>query len=126
GFAHNVALKRAVAVAIRAYVENGGFLLAMCLATTTLDMALAAVGTDVADAVYDGTPVDPAHRAKLDYGLTLAFTGFSYDTDPLSPSHGDLDYNQVNSSMLARRPANDFTLFGFGPKFDPVPAMLTQ
>ena len=126
GFAHNVALKRAVSVAIRAYVENGGFLLAMCLATTTLDMALAAVGTDVADAVYDGTPVDPGHRAQLDYSLALAFTSFSYDTDPLSPSHGDLDYNQVNTSMLARRPANDFTLFGFGPKFDPVPAMLTQ
>ncbi len=126
GFAHNVALKRAVALTIRDYVENGGFLLAMCMATASLDMALAAAATDVVDALYDGTPVAPDHTAKLDYGLALAFTGFSYHTDPLSPSHGDLDYNQVNTGTLARRPANDFTLFGFSPQFDPVPSMLTQ
>lgn len=126
GFRNNVQLKRAVALAIRDYVENGGFLLAMCLATTTLDMALAAVRTDVTDAIYSGTPPDPAYRDKLDFDLALAFTGFSYDTDPLSPAHGDLDYNQVNTGSLKRRPANDFTLFGFSPKFDPVPSMLTQ
>ncbi|HLU69539.1 MAG TPA: asparagine synthetase B [Fibrobacteria bacterium] len=126
GFVHNVALKRAVALTIRAYVENGGFLLAMCLATASLDMALAAAATDVADAVYDGTPVAPDHTTKINYDLALAFTGFSYHTDPMSPSHGDLDYNQVNTGALARRPAHDFTLFGFSPKFDPVPSMLTQ
>lgn len=126
GFAHNVALKRAVALAIRAYVENGGFLLAMCMATVSLDMALAAAPTDVADALYDGTPVAPDYKTKLNYDLALAFTGFSYNTDPMNPSHGDLDYNQVNTGTLARRTANDFTLFGFGPKFDPVPSMLTQ
>jgi hypothetical protein len=126
GFPNNVKLKRAVALAIRGYVENGGFLLAMCLATSTLDMALAAANTDVADILYDGTPPAPDYRKKIDYDLALAFTGFSYDTDPQSVSHGDLDYNQVNVSMLARRTANDVTLFGFGPKFDPVPSMLTQ
>jgi hypothetical protein len=126
GFANNVKLKRAVALAIRAYVENGGFLLAMCMATASLDMALAAAHTDVTDAVYDGTPVSPDYKAKLDYELTLAFTNFSYNTSPLDVSHGDLDYNQVNTGTLSRRAANDFTLFGFGPKFDPVPAMLTQ
>jgi hypothetical protein len=126
GFANNVKLKRAVALAIRAYVENGGFLLAMCMATASLDMALAAAGTDVTDAVYDGTPVAPDYKSKLDYNLALAFTGFSYNTSPMDVSHGDLDYNQVNTGTLSRRAANDFTLFGFGPKFDPVPSMLTQ
>ncbi len=126
GFSNNVELKRAVSLAIRDYVENGGFLLAMCLATTTLDMALAAARTDVTDIVYSGTSPDPAYRDKLDYDLALAFTGFSYDTDPMSPTHGNLDYNQVNVGTFARRPANDFTLFGFSPEFDPVPSMLTQ
>jgi hypothetical protein len=126
GFANNVKIKRAVALAIRAYVENGGFLLAMCMATASLDMALAAAHTDVTDALYDGTPVAPDYRSKLDYDLALAFTGFSYNTSPMDVSHGDLDYNQVNTSTLSRRPANDFTLFGFSPKFDPVPSMLTQ
>jgi hypothetical protein len=126
GFANNVKLKRGVALAIRAYVENGGFLLAMCMATASLDMALAAAQTDVTDAVYDGTPVDPDYKSKLNYDLALAFTGFSYNVSPMDVSHGDLDYNQVNTGTLARRTANDFTLFGFGPKFDPVPSMLTQ
>lgn len=126
GFSDNVALKRAVALAIRGYVEKGGFLLAMCMATASLDMALAASRTDVADAVFDGTPPAPDHRARIDYDLALAFTGFTYDTDPMSVTHGDLDYNQVNTGTLTRRHANDFTLFGFSPKHDPVPSMLTQ
>jgi hypothetical protein len=126
GFANNVKLKRAVALAMRGYVENGGFLLAMCMATASLDMALAAANTDVTDALYDGTPVDPGYKSKLDYDLALAFTGFSYNTSPMDVSHGDLDYNQVNTGTLTRRTANDFTLFGFSPKFDPVPSMLSQ
>lgn len=126
GFKNNVALKKAVALSIRDYVEKGGFLLAMCLAPITLDMALAAANTDVVDAVYDGTPPAPDYPKKINYDLALAFTGFSYETSPTAVTLGDLDYNQVNMGPLRRRPANDFTLFAFSPKFDPVPAMLTQ
>jgi len=126
GFPNDAMLKKAVALAIRDYVEKGGFLFAMCLAPMTLDMALAAVHTDVVGVPFDGTPPAPDYKQKIDYSLALAFTGFSYDTDPLSPTHGDLDYNQANAGPLRRRPANDFTLFGFSPKFDPVPAMLVQ
>ncbi|TFG63564.1 MAG: asparagine synthetase B, partial [Gemmatimonadales bacterium] len=39
-------LKKAVARSIRDYVEGGGFLFAMCTATETLDLALAAEGVD--------------------------------------------------------------------------------
>ncbi len=126
GFAGNAVMKKAVALAIRSYVEKGGFLFAMCLAPLTLDMALAAAKTDVVAEPFDGTPPDPDYKRKIDYSLCLAFTDFSYDTDPLSPTHGDLDYNQVNAGPLKRRPANDFSLFAFSPKFDPVPSMLTQ
>ena len=126
GFANNAVMKKAVALAIRSYVEKGGFLFAMCLATITLDMALAAAKTDVVGEPFDGTPPSPDYRKKVDYSLCLAFTDFSYDTDPMSPTHGDLDYNQVNAGPLKRRPANDFSLFDFSPKFDPVPSMLVQ
>lgn len=126
GFANNVMLKKAVVLGIRDYVEKGGFLFAMCLATNTLDMALASAKTDAADALYDGTPVAPDFRNKLDYSLSLAFTGFTVDPDPLSPTHGDIDYNQVNAGPLRRKPANDFVLFDFSPKYDPVLSMLTQ
>ncbi|MBN1760916.1 MAG: hypothetical protein JW863_21495, partial [Chitinispirillaceae bacterium] len=51
--------KKAVALAIRRYVENGGFLFAMCSATNTLEIALAALGTDIVGKPFDGTGVDP-------------------------------------------------------------------
>src|SRR5262245_16301630 len=41
-------LKKAVARAIHGYVANGGFLFAMCTATETIDLALAAQGVDIA------------------------------------------------------------------------------
>lgn len=126
GFNNNVMLKKAVVLAIRDYVERGGFLFAMCLATNTLDMALACAKTDAADALYDNTPVRPGFRKEMDYSLALAFTGFTVDPDPMSPSHGDIDYNQVNAGPLKRKPANDFVLFDYSPKYDPVPSMLTQ
>ena len=126
GFRNNVMVKKAVVLAIRNFVEKGGFLFAMCLACNTLDIALASVKTDAADAVFDGTPPSPNLAKQLDFGLTLAFTDFTVDTDPLSPTHGNADYNQVNGGPLRRRPANDFVLFDFSPKYDPVPAMLVQ
>ncbi len=126
GFANNVMLKKAVSLSIRDYVENGGYLFAMCLAPLTLDMSLAATRTDAAAEIFDGTPPSPNLEKDIDYALAFAFTGFHYDTDPYSPTHGDLDFNQVNAGPLKRRPANDFALFQFAPKFDPVPAMLVQ
>lgn len=126
GFPGNVLLKKAVVLSIRNFVEQGGFLFAMCSACNTLDIALAAVKTDVVGPVYDGTPVDPDYAGKLDYTLSLAFENFKIDTDPLSPSHGNIDYNQVNGGPMNRRPPNNFILFDFSPKYDPVPSMLVQ
>jgi hypothetical protein len=42
------ALKKAVAEEMRRYVAQGGFLFAMCTATETLELALAAIGVDIA------------------------------------------------------------------------------
>src|SRR4029077_17804888 len=59
GFSNGPALKKAVARGIRDYVSGGGFLFAMCTATETIDLALAAENVDIAAAFADGTPVDP-------------------------------------------------------------------
>ena len=126
GFKNNVMLKKAVALSIRDYVEKGGFLFAMCLATNTLDMTLACAKTDAVADIYDGSPPSANLAKEMDYGLSLAFTGFTVDPDPMSGSHGNIDYNQVNLGPLKRKPANDFILFDFSPKYDPVPAMLCQ
>src|SRR5436309_767026 len=66
GFATVPDLKKAVARGIRGYVENGGFLFAMCTATETIDLALAAAQVDIAATFAGGTPVDADSDAKLD------------------------------------------------------------
>jgi hypothetical protein len=124
GFRKVSECKKAVALSIRKYVENGGFLFAMCCATNTLEIALAALGVDIAGSVYDGDPVDPDYKIKLDYANCMAFENFSVQTDPVAQYFDNIDMNYVNTPM--RVPARDFDLFEFSAKLDPVPTMLTQ
>jgi hypothetical protein len=124
GFSKVSDCKKAVALAIRTYVENGGFLFAMCSATNTLEIALAALGTDIVDKVYDGDGVDPDYRLKLNFNNCMAFGNFTIQTNPLEPYFDNIDVNMVNTPM--RIDAKDFTLFDFSAKLDPVPSMLVQ
>jgi hypothetical protein len=116
--------KKAVALAIRKYVEGGGFLFAMCCAPNTLDDALAALGTDIVDRVCDGDGVDPQYRAKLNFANCFAFENFEIQTDPFAQYFDNIDVNMVNTP--ARKEARDFELFDFSAKLDPVPSMLVQ
>ncbi|RKY50876.1 MAG: asparagine synthetase B [Candidatus Neomarinimicrobiota bacterium] len=118
--------KKAVARAIKKYVENGGFLFAMCSATDTYDIALAATNVDICASVFDGDPPDPDANDKLDYSQTLAFTNFKVYTDPYIYEFSDIDY-PPSFEATAPGPEKDyFTLFEFSAKYDPVPTMLTQ
>ncbi|PYP81512.1 MAG: hypothetical protein DMD25_01655, partial [Gemmatimonadetes bacterium] len=119
------ALKKAVARHIRDYVGNGGFLFAMCTATETIDLALAAERVDIAAAFADGTPMDPEADAKLDWSKTLAFTGAHIEPSPQIASFSDIDGHQVNAGPR-RQPLGAFKLFNFSAKIDPVPTMLVQ
>jgi hypothetical protein len=116
--------KKAVALSIRKYVENGGFLFAMCCATNTLEIALSALGVDIVDEPYDGDPVDPDYKIKLNFKNCMAFENFTIQTDPAIQLFDNIDMNYVNTPM--RLPALDFDLFDFSAKLDPVPTMLTQ
>jgi len=124
GFADVPALKKAVARRLRDYVEGGGFLFAMCTATETLDLALAAHDVDIAASFADGTPPDPAASDRLDWSATMAFEGAELVTDPTLSAFSDIDAHQVNTPW--RVELGSYTLFDFSAKFDPVPAMLTQ
>jgi hypothetical protein len=124
GFKKVSECKKAVALAIRKYVEGGGFLFAMCCAPNTLDVALAALGTDIAAGVFDGDGVDPQYRLKLDFGNCFAFEGFEIQTDPMVQCFDNIDVNMVNTPY--RKEARDFNLFDFSAKLDPVPSMLVQ
>lgn len=124
GFESVPALKKAVARRVREYVENGGFLFAMCSATETLDLALAAAGVDIAAAFADGSPPDPQASEKMDWSQALAFRDAVVETNPSVSVFSDIDGHQVNTPW--RQPLGAFTLFEFSAKIDPVPTMLTQ
>ncbi len=124
GFADVPALKKAVARRIREYVEGGGFLFAMCSATETLDLALAARGVDITASFSDGDPPAPDATSRMEWDAALAFEGAEVRTNPSVNSFSDIDAHQVNTPW--REELGAFTLFEFSAKFDPVPTMLTQ
>lgn len=118
--------KKAVARAIKDYIGNGGFMFAMCSATDSYDIALAAENVDICDVMFDGDPPDNNAQAKLDYSKTLAFENFTLDMNPYRYEYSDIDIPPTDPTPL-RDPATDyFTLFEFSAKYDPVPTMLTQ
>lgn len=125
GFANIPALKKAVAEKIRQYVENGGFLFAMCGATETLALAIAAYNTDISGPFGDGTPMDPDADRKLDWNRSFAFQNVHLETSPFVNAMSDIDGHQVNVPGR-RQPLGQFTLFDFSAKFDPVASMLVQ
>jgi hypothetical protein len=125
GFASVPAEKQAVAVAIANFVERGGFLFAMCTATETLDLALAADGVDIAASYADGSPMDPNASAKMKWNRALAFHDAHLELSPTIPVYSDIDGHQVNSPDR-RQPLGSFTLFNFSAKIDPVATMLVQ
>lgn len=126
GFATVSEEKKAVARAIKSYVEQGGFLFAMCSATDALDIALAAENVDIAAAVFDGDPVDPNAQQKLDFSKTLAFENFRLYTDPMIYEYSDIDIPPSFQSIAPGADVDYFSLFEFSAKYDPVPTMLTQ
>jgi len=125
GFPTVPALKKAVARRIRGYVDGGGFLFAMCTATETLELALAAHDVDIAAAYADGTPMDPDADAKLDWSQAMGCRDAHLVIDPAVAAFSDIDGHQVNNPGR-RQPLGAFELFNFSAKIDPVPSMLVQ
>jgi len=124
GFSKVSELKLAVAKKIRDYVFGGGFMFAMCSATDTYDIALAADGVDICEQVFDGDAADWAGDKKLDFGNGFAFKDYKLYYDPMIYEHSYID------AMQGTRPVSEdndvFSLFEFSAKWDMVPAMLNQ
>ena len=125
GFADVPTLKKGVAEGIRAFVERGGFLFAMCGATETLELAIAGRGVDIAAPYADGTPIAADADARLDWSRAMAFRNARLEHSPYVNAMSDIDGHQVNVPGR-RQPLGAFTLFGFSAKFDPVATMLVQ
>ncbi len=123
GFNKVSQLKLAVAQTIKAYVAEGGFLFAMCSATDSFDIALAAEGVDICESMFDGDPADPDAQSKLDYSKCLAFTDFTLVRNPMEYEYSDID---VTKTKKTGNNDDFFVLFEFSAKWDPVPTMLCQ
>ena len=124
GFAKVWELKHAIAERIRNFVTNGGFLFAMCAATDTFDIAMAAKGIDIVDSALDGDGIDPQYHSKLDFSRTFAFENFHLRPNPYEYEFSDIDASDY--SKLRGAEGDYFVLFDFSAKYDPVPTMLTQ
>ncbi|MBA4407046.1 asparagine synthetase B [bacterium] len=116
-------MEKSVVQTIKNYVGQGGFLFAMCSATDSYDIALAAATIDIVDRMYDGDPSDLNAQENLDFNNTLAFEGFKLEMNPLIYEYSDID---VPLLEIGDQRNDYFTLFDFSAKYDPVPTMLTQ
>ena len=126
GFKKVSEMKKAVVKKVKAYVGAGGFMFAMCSATDTYDIALAAQNTDICDIMYDGDPQDPDAQKRLDYSQCLAFENFTLEKNPLRYEYSDIDIPASDMVASLNQETDYFTLFEFSAKYDPVPTMLTQ
>jgi hypothetical protein len=116
--------KLAVAQKIRNYVVGGGFMFAMCSATDSFDIALAAEDVDICEPMFDGDPSDANYQGKLNYGNTFAFTNFILERNPLRYEFSSID--MTNKRGGVPKESDYFSLMEFSAKWDPVPTMLTQ
>ena len=124
GFAKVSVMKGTVATKMQEFIAGGGFLFAMCSATDSYDIALAGLGIDLVESMYDGDPADPTAQSKLNFNRCLAFQNFQLVRDPYFYEYSNIDM-QPNERGLGEQ--NDyFSLFTYSAKYDPVPTMLCQ
>jgi hypothetical protein len=115
--------KLAVAKKIREYVLGGGFMFAMCSATDSFDIALAAHQVDICEPMFDGDGSSPNYQNQLDYSKTFAFTDFIIERDPKVYEFSNIDMTQVRKIP---KELDYFSLMEYSAKWDPIPTMLNQ
>tara|TARA_B110001450_G_scaffold153174_2_gene142937 strand:+ start:1978 stop:3162 length:1185 start_codon:yes stop_codon:yes gene_type:complete len=115
--------KRAVALKIRDFVVGGGFMFAMCSATDSFDIALAASEVDICEPMFDGDPSDANYQNKLNFNNTFSFTNFTLERNPNTYEFSSID---MTSKRKIKKELDYFTLLEFSAKWDPIPTMLCQ
>lgn len=115
--------KGAVAKKIRDFVIGGGFMFAMCSATDSFDIALAADGVDICEAMFDGDASESNYQSKLNYGNSFAFKDFTLERRPEVYEFSDIDMTGKRKIPMEK---DYFTLMEFSAKWDPIPSMLCQ
>jgi hypothetical protein len=115
--------KGAVAKKIRDFVIGGGFMFAMCSATDSFDIALAADGVDICESMFDGDSSESNYQSKINYGNSFAFKDFILERRPDQYEFSDID---MTTKRMIPMEKDYFTLMEFSAKWDPIPSMLCQ
>ncbi len=115
--------KGAVAKKIRDFVIGGGFMFAMCSATDSFDIALAADGVDICETMFDGDPSESNYQSKLNYSNSFAFKDFILERRPEVYEFSDIDMTGKRRVPMEK---DYFTLMEYSAKWDPIPSMLCQ
>ena len=118
--------KLAVALKIRDYVIGGGFMFAMCSATDSFDIALAAEGLDICEPMFDGDNSDANYQALIDYRNSFAFKDFNLERSPMVYEFSDIDTTNDRQKGIIKMEQDYFSLMDFSAKWDPIPTMLCQ
>jgi len=123
GYAKVSDAKLAVAQKIKDYVLGGGFMFAMCSATDSFDIALAAEQLDICEPMFDGDGTTPIYQAQLDFSNTFAFKEFIIERDPNVYEFSSIDQTNVRK---IKKEVDYFALMEYSAKWDPIPTMLNQ
>lgn len=123
GYAKVSEEKLAVAKKIRDFVIGGGFMFAMCSATDSFDIALAAEGIDICEPMFDGDDSEANYQSKIDFTKSFAFKDFILDRKPEHYEFSDIDMTEKRRILMDK---DYFTLMEFSAKWDPIPSMLCQ
>ena len=127
GFEKVSDLKLSVANKIKEFVSGGGFMFAMCAATDSYDIALAASQVDICETMFDGDRSNPNAQSQLNYMNGFAFKDYTLVNNPAVYEFSDIDGSQKHRQFVGARESHDmFTLFEFSAKWDVVPTMLNQ
>ena len=115
--------KLAVSKKIRDFVIGGGFMFAMCSATDSFDIALAAEGVDICETMFDGDPSESNYQSKIDFSKTFAFKNFVLERRPEKYEFSNIDMTEKRVVPFEK---DYFTLLEFSAKWDVIPSMLCQ
>ncbi|WP_415373905.1 asparagine synthetase B [Patiriisocius sp. Uisw_017] len=112
-----------VALKIRDYVVGGGFMFAMCSATDSFDIALAAEGVDICEPMFDGDPSEANYQNKINDKRTFAFKDFLLERNPMVYEFSSID---MTTKRKIKKETDYFSLMDYSAKWDPIPCMLVQ
>jgi len=126
GFKSVHALKKTIALKIKNYINDGGFLFAMCSATDSFDIALSYYTTDFVHHIYDNSPIDEDYQSKVNYSNGVAFENYELLVDPTIYEYSNIDFPPSHNPITRSAESDYFTLSNFSAKWEPVPSMLTQ